>query len=299
MAEEYQKALLKHVEQIPWEPKFLESGVAHDKTQPNAAFGPLAGMTHAQLFADWDRGVGTTTCNTFLKACATAMGYTGGLPINSFDIAEALASRGLTHCWVLPDSGAEPECGDIFRLLAGVDQLDHNKLRKNHMGVVIEVNNGNWWTAEGGQGGKVSGQDKLMRKKYTGRPDYLRGWVSMRALLNANSSKSTNYWLGGWWKVEEESNDTWYYHFGANGSVAGSYYPPRTPLEPPIEAGFLGHFVESGYSKVEIRWNDESVDETIEVIKGGKAETTKSFVGKTRNGQKLKGTRIWNDYNKP
>ena len=67
--------------------------------------------------------------------------------------------------------------------------------------VVLEVGKDGWLTAEGGQGGKKTGYDRVCKKRYAGPPEHLRGWVSIKAL--ANAAAPTQDWIGGRWGSEE------------------------------------------------------------------------------------------------
>jgi hypothetical protein len=293
MADDHKAKLMAHVANIPMEPGGLASGPAHTKGNNNADFTRLAGMSHDSLLADWAVNKPTTCCNSFISSCAAAMGYTGAadIAVSSFDIAELLATRGLSHVWVLPDSGAEPECGDIFRLLG--DQPDHNGVRKNHMGVVLEVNGGSWTTVEGGQGGKTTGFDKICKKRYSGSPGDLRGWASMKALLGVN--KPLPYWLGGWWMVEQEPYDTWYYYFGTGGLVGCTMNRPHSALAPPANARFVGTHHEMVMFKRKIIWNNSDVDEELTFVIDTNPDRNNrkdKLVGKTKSGQKLTGVRL-------
>jgi hypothetical protein len=157
------------------------------------------------------------------------MGYTSQEGVGRFDIADRLNGRGLGHVWVPADSGATPQFGDIFRLYEA--SPDHNRVPLNHMAVSLSVSGTDWYTVESGQGGPSKGYDAILRKKKTWKPSSLRGWVSMKALLNAE--KPLPYWLGGWWEVEEGPYDTYYYYFAAGGKV--TYTTIRVSItSPPV-----------------------------------------------------------------
>jgi hypothetical protein len=234
-----------------------EKGITTD-----ARFRKYTGWEHKSLLEKWlsDR---STTCNEFCSRCADAMGYTSKNGVGRFEIADWLTTRGLSHVWVPAESGAVPDYGDVFRLLG--TEADANGNRLNHMAVSIAVVGSNWYTVESGQGGPSVGYDAILRKKRTWKPPSLRGWVSMKALLNAD--KPTPYWLGGWWRVEEVGqSDPYYYYFAAGGRVA---FTPRKPTNlnvEPLNPSMVGSFAPKGMFGVGVSWNGPEVDESYTVL---------------------------------
>jgi len=286
---DYKAALMAHIHDIPMFPGTLNSGEPNKKGTGKKRFQDLTGFTHDGLLDTWKTGGTTTSCNSFITGCATAMGYQGSIAMSQFEVAAELTARGLGHCWVTPDSGATPECGDIFRLLGA--EADLNGYRKNHMGVVLDVNGTEWTTVEGGQGGKNSGCDKLCRKVYPNGPESLQGWVSMKALLNAAAPVPD--WIGGWWMITEDPYDTWYYHFGPNGVVKGTSRAPRTPYDPPAHVEFSGTYSSNALYLAKLSWNTEDVDEELTFYMNADKKRKLDLVkGKTKRGNALSGERL-------
>lgn len=186
------------------------------------------------------------------------------------------------------DSGSTPEYGDVYRLYDSVP--DHNGVRLNHMGVSLYVNGTDWYTVDSGQSGPSMGHDALRRNKRTWKPSALRGWVSMRAMMNAN--KPLPFWLGGWWQVQGSGNDNpYYYYFGANSKVIFTPTTPTSFLVPPATASMVGNFDSKRMFVVEISWNSANVNEKFTVF--GDQKTRKyTFDGKTDAGNKLKAKRL-------
>lgn len=250
-------------------------------------FNKYTGYEHKSLLEKWlvNR---TTTCNEFCSRCAIAMGYTAKEGVGRFDIADWLNSRGLGHVWVPAESGSKPEYGDIFRLYS--PEPDHNGVRLNHMAVSLHVAGRDWYTVESGQGGPSKGYDAIVRKKREWMPTALRGWVSMKALLNAE--KPLPYWLGGWWKVEEEPYDTYWYHFGANGKVTYVTKPPVSVTGLPVPPCTTGTFRLKGMFGLEISWNSADFDETFTIIVQEQKARRYRMTGKTARGVELTATRL-------
>src|SRR5262245_53378739 len=268
--EEYQKKLRNFLAEIPLSGPEIKSGTPALKAPFKQAdidnlgkdvktddrFKKYTGWEHKGLLQKWlsDR---TTTCNEFCQKCALAMGYNSSEGVGRFDIADRLNGRGLGHCWVPAGSGATPEFGDIFRLFdAGPD---HNKVPLNHMAVSLLVSGTDWYTVESGQGGQSKGYDAILRKKKTWKPSSLRGWVSMKALLNAD--KPLPYWLGGWWEIEEGPYETYYYYFAAGGKVTYTTHRPAIATSLPPATPLVGSFVIKGMFRLDITWRSADVDE--------------------------------------
>jgi hypothetical protein len=249
------------------------------------------GYDHKRLLGKWknDR---TTTCNDFITKCVAAMGYKGQQGIGRFDIADQLSIHGLSHAWVPADSGSTPEYGDPYRLLGDIP--DHNGTRLNHMAITLYVNGTDWFTVEAGQGGPSKGVDSLRRRKRTWKDPALRGWVSMRAMMNA--SKPLPYWLGGWWQVQESGRDTpYYYYFDANGKVSYTSTAPASFLVPPTYAPLVGTFGGKRFHQIEISWNSEDVNETFTVTEN-QDDRKYTFIGKTDSGTTLTAQRLMLKY---
>ncbi len=74
------------------------------------------------------------------------------------------------------------------------DVPDDNGIRLNHMAVSLYIEGSTWYTVEGGQGGRRLGYDVIKRKIRPWPQPYLRGWVSMRALI-AETQPSPIGWV--------------------------------------------------------------------------------------------------------
>jgi hypothetical protein len=257
------------------------------QTEPR--FKKYTGYDHESLLRKWlaDR---TTTCNEFCGKCANAMGHNNpNETVGRFDIAERLFSLGLGHVWVPANSSTTPEYGDVFRLYSATP--DDNGVSLNHMGVSLDVAGTDWYTVESGQGGPSKGHDAIKRKKRPWKESSLQGWVSMKALLNAD--KPLPYWLGGWWEVEEDPYGTYYYYFAAGGKVT---YMRERPLViySPLATGpvVIGSFVVKGLFDVEITWRDGDGPESLRIITQEQKKRNYVMVGQTAKGVKLKATRL-------
>ena len=299
--QDYQFRFLKFIDPIPNDPQEIPSGTPviqapFDKTaldshageyQTNDKFRKFTGWEHESLLRKWlvDK---TTTCNEFVQKCVIEMGYTAKDGVGRFDIADWLSQAGLSHVWITPETGAVPECGDVFRLFDSTP--DENGMRLNHMAMVIKVAGDTLYSADSGQGGPIRGHDAIKRRERPWPPRGLRGWVSMKALLNV--AKPLPFWLGGWWQVEEEPYDTWYYFFDANGKVTcQSNAPVSVVVAPNNPNALVGTFSSKRMFEVEIAWNSADVDETITCI-SDPANRKYSITGKTARGAKLSGKRL-------
>src|SRR5262245_32494452 len=299
--EEYQKKLRDFLAEIPLSGPEVKSGTPALKApfeqtdidklekvlKTDDRFKKYTGWEHKGLLQKWlaDR---TTTCNEFCQKCAIAMGYTSPEGVGRFDIADRLNGRGLGHCWVPADSGATPEFGDIFRVFEV--KPDHNKAPLNHMAVSLHVSGTDWYTVESGQGGPSKGYDAIVRKRRTWRPSALRGWVSMKALLNAG--KPLPYWLGGWWEVGEAPYDTYYYYFAAGGKVTCTTARPPAVTLPPVAAPLIGSVVVKGMFSLDISWQSADVAESLTVVLQDAKKRRYVMDGKTARGTKLTTTRL-------
>jgi hypothetical protein len=270
--------------QYPFKSEDVEAlqGVKTDKR-----FKTYTGYDHISLLRKWlsDR---TTTCNEFVGRCVAAMGYAGTQNIGRFDIADQLNARGLDHLWVPADSGSIPEFGDVYRLYDSVP--DDNGMRLNHMAISLYVNGTDWLTVDAGQGGPSKGYDSIRRKKRTWKPSALRGWVSMKALLH--SEKPLPYWAGGWWKVQEGTQDPYFYYFSASGKVSFTPTAPTSIMTPPVNPSMVGNFVVKGMFDVEISWQSADVDEKLQITSQDSKKRNYVLDGKTALGTKLKAKRL-------
>lgn len=257
----------------------------------NPIFTTYTGYTHGGLLTKWlkDR---TTTCNEFCSRCGTAMGYVGedkNDGLGRFDIADVLTRYGRGHCWVPASSGSTPEYGDIFRLFA--QSKDHNGVNLNHMGVSLFVDGKTWLTVESGQGGPSTGYDAIERKSRDWPGAALQGWVNMKALLS--SGHRLDYWLGGWWEVQQGVFDVWYYWFGTGGKVICTSAKPDNLSQPPINPTLIGNFTKKGMFGVEISWQSKDVDESWQA--GVQDSTNRKFtmIGKVnKSSEKLAAKRM-------
>jgi hypothetical protein len=300
LTEDYQRKLKAFLEDVPplgsgeipsgkpaMLPPATREKIAAADLVTDPRFRKYTGWEHKSLLEKW-LGDKTTTCNEFCQKCALAMGYAGKDGIGRFDIADWLASRGLGHVWVRADSNATPEYGDIFRLYDSVP--DANGMRLNHMAVSLWVDGSDWFTVESGQGGPSKGFDSLMRKKRVWKPGALRGWVSMKALLHAETPLP--YWLGGWWAVEEGSYEQYYYYFAANGKVYCTAIAPSAMGAPPVAASPVGSFAIKRMFSVEISWNSADVSETMTLVRQDAKARQYLMQGKTARGVGLSAQRM-------
>ncbi len=274
--EPYQQLLKDFIADIPAAPKEINSGApvmpnitaaqwfqlmqdagVNPEKQPftDQKFLKYTGQSHVGLLEAWASGSQLTTCNAFAGRCGNKMGFTK-FALGQFEIATVLYNGGLGHAWIPAESGARPRYGDIFRS------------RHYHMGVSLDFDGegGNTWnTAEGGQGGKGAGCDKVKRKQATWNPESLQGWVDVGALLAAG--KPTPSWIGGWWEVRSTGR-VHYYHFGSNGVVrcVSAGMAPRNRFAPPPKGAATGFYEIKRYSDVVIRWADSDEDETFQRV---------------------------------
>lgn len=258
-----------------------------DDLKTNVSFKKYTGWEHKGLLQKWlvDR---TTTCNEFCQKCALAMGYTAQEGVGRFDIADRLNGRGLGHVWVPADSGATPQFGDIFRVYEA--KSDHNHVPLNHMAVSLYVSGTDWYTVESGQGGPSKGYDAILRKKRTWKPSALRGWVNMKALLNAD--KPLPYWLGGWWEVKEDAYENYYYYFAAGGKVTCTTNRPAVVTMPPVTAPLVGNFAIKGMFGLDISWQSADVAESLTIVTQEQKKRRYVMQGKTARATKLTATRL-------
>lgn len=245
-------------------------------------FRKYTGWEHKSLLLKWVSD-GTTTCNEFCQKCALNSGYTGDIGIGRFDLLDQLINRGLGHVWVHADSGAQPEFGDIFRLLGDVP--DDNGIRLNHMAVSLYIEGSTWYTVEGGQGGRRLGYDAIKRKIRPWPQPYLKGWVSMRALIA--ETQPVPYWLGGWWEVEEEPYDTYWYYFSAGGKVSCCYSKPVSFLSPPLSANLQGVMTLKGMYECDVVWQSQDGKESLKLSVQRQAKRDYQMEGRTARGVKL------------
>jgi hypothetical protein len=225
----------------------LESPTANPKPQTNADFLDLTGQSHLGLMQNWAGGGIMTTCNLFVGRCCAKMGHTG-FSVGQFEIAKILYNNGLGHVWVAATSGDRPRYGDIF------------KPKRTHLGVSLDFAGGVWRTVEAGQGGKSKGFDCVKRKEQGWDPDGLEGWVNMAALLSAGKVGIPS-WLGGWWRIEENGTQEYYYHFHASGAVSYSPAPPASSFSLPVNPSMSGSCRMANYSDVLVHWNSADDDE--------------------------------------
>lgn len=256
------------------------------KTDP--LFRKYTGWEHKSLLQKWlvDK---TTTCNEFCQKCAIAMGYTAKDGVGRFDIADWLNRMGLGHVWIPASSNSTPEYGDIFRLFG--PNPDNNGVPLNHMAVSLHVLGDDWYTVESGQGGPSRGFDAIKRRKRSWKPEALRGWVSMKALLNAG--QPLPYWLGGWWQVEEGPYESYHYYFASGGKVTCLTSAPASITAPPTSSGpLVGNFAMKGMFGVQLSWTSADVDETLTVVVQEQKKRRYVMEGRTARGVKLTATRL-------
>lgn len=150
-------------------------------------FSALTGMSHGSMLRNWAvGGRGTlTSCNSFAGRCSAAMG--SKISISAFELEKLLRTHGKGHAYVPAASGRRPAYGDIF------------KAKSFHMGVSLGFEGDTWVTAEGGQGGPISGYDVVKIKRQKWDPAAVEGWCDMGVFLGAHAP--TPGWLVGAWTV--------------------------------------------------------------------------------------------------
>lgn len=219
---------------------------AEKTIRTNDAFKRVAGLDHETLLDSWADGGLLTSCNGFVGHAALAVGISG---LGGFSVEQTLAKWGKQHCWVRPNTGEEPQFGDIYESRAPGPGYE---LR--HVGVSVSVKDGVWHTVEGGQGGPLAGADKVARIKKPYNLNHVLGWVDMRRLTSGVPGLPD--WLIGTWMIY--CNDHHYvYSFNYRGEVTEKVYQPTaSPSEqvPMLDSGkILGVIGDT----VKLSWNRE------------------------------------------
>ena len=151
-----------------------------DSKQDAAYFTQLTGATQKSLEANWKiPGNRFTTCSSFLPIFATTIRRAGMLPletVNKFGFKNTIALHGFALNsevgWV-PYSGspAGAKPGDFF-------QLGHGGWT-DHVGVILEIEDGQWSLVAGGAGGPSSKHDGVKRTALQPIPGGLMGWLDV------------------------------------------------------------------------------------------------------------------------
>lgn len=125
-----------------------------------------------------------TTCNAFLGKMARLLGAELGVPPGKWLNAGVLqldwVDKDLPGSWVPvdPSGKLKPQVGDFYsRPLP----LSGNLVQKfGHVGIVAEFKGSNWFSVDGGQGGRSKEKDfikKVDRKTYD--PSQINGWCDI------------------------------------------------------------------------------------------------------------------------
>lgn len=116
----------------------------------------------------------TTTCNVFVGVVVRKALAAGGLANRVFQSFDLPKAGGNAWNW-FPTPDKSPKPGDFF-------QVGTRGGRYEHVGIIIDVNEGTWSTAESGQGGPSSGCDIIKRK--TKAAYNLMGWIDVDAYFD-------------------------------------------------------------------------------------------------------------------
>lgn len=150
-----------------------------DSKTDAAYFTQLTGATQKSLEAQWKTGSKFTTCSSFLPVFATRIRSAGMLPletVNKFGFKNSVVLHGFALNsevgWV-PYSGspAGAKPGDFF-------QLGHGGWT-DHVGVILEIEDGQWSVVAGGAGGRSSNRDGVKRTTLQPVPGGLMGWLDV------------------------------------------------------------------------------------------------------------------------
>lgn len=223
----------------------------------NPAFTDLSGLTHTKLLNSWKDGGLLTSCNGFVDKAVSAM---GGRGLGGFDVEKLLRSMNKSHCWITPASKPKslPRYGDVFetRVPARPGQGYENL----HVGVSLEIRNGEWHTVEGGQGGPGSlGCDRVARVAKAYNERNVLGWVDMKLFLS--NAPPLPDWLLGSWYIYSGKQIVYVYKFDRYGGVAQFIFAGHDALpdaESPADMGSLTLFPGD---KVEIHWTRKGTTE--------------------------------------
>ena len=106
---------------------------------PEERFNKATGGTKIDLEKMWLTRPTYSTCESFLGYIGQLIGQGGWAGMSN------VMNKSITKkAWVTPDSGSTPKPGDVYHLGAGRLIL--------HVGIVIDVGDTTWWTADFGQG---------------------------------------------------------------------------------------------------------------------------------------------------
>ncbi|MEO8025403.1 MAG: hypothetical protein ABI823_02960 [Bryobacteraceae bacterium] len=212
--------------------KDVAAAIAGKLVKDNDKFKTLTGLTHTQLLTNWLSGGIMTSCNGFVGKAGEAAGVKG---LGGFGVEATLAKMGKRHCWISPLSGEKPQWGDVFETLS---RTDGNDYMNQHVGINLSVEGEDWYTIEGGQGGRGLGFDRVARVKKKYRTSDVLGWVDMRLL--ASGKPALPDWLVGTWMIYAGSK-TYVYSFDRYGEVTQQAYRPS-----PLPNGSNGPTLDKG-----------------------------------------------------
>ncbi len=214
----------------------------------NSDFAALTNYTHTQLLNAWKDGGHMTSCNVFAANATAAMGASG---LGSFGVVEQLSKLNKMHCWILPESGARPNYGDLFECLS---HTPGNSYMNIHVGISLKVEGDKWYTIEGGQGGAGTGVDKVARcvRKYD--TSHILGWVDMKLFLTRGLVIPD--WLIGSWVIYA-GDQTFNYRINRYGEVKQLAFQASGALAdtvPPLDTGRVSL---AGSESLSIQWTRE------------------------------------------
>jgi hypothetical protein len=269
-------------------------------------FQRLTGVTQKMLQAQWDIGKNYTTCNAFTGVYGHHLGDTVGcfhalfpsdyLKGDSGTQPGHKKRKSMAHAWVKSTvDGPRPKYGDMYQI-AG----EHVKDNKGnvmydtaHVGIVMEFNDdGTWFHADSGQGGKGAGQDRILKQISPTPFDYkkLRGWIDLD-LYFGNIPDPTippPPWLGGWWVVKWRGTDYYYYFDGSNTVTWTQWKPDNLEISPIPFPIHTGNLLMTGADSFKITWNDSGSIENHSLAVGSKDE----IVGLWNSKENLSGVRL-------
>jgi hypothetical protein len=248
----------KILNEIPKTPE----GIRSDR-QPDL-FLKWTGMSHKELMDSWRANMKGPTLLTACGGFAAKFGLRIGIKdIKSyFKLKQSLADIGKSHAWVPASSGAKPEVGDILRhspryhvdVAAGWDGVGEKaKLKRVAAGQSVHKRPTTSVENEFDALKWVTGANAY-------NPANLEGWLDLDKYFDVAPSVGpigpTFGWLKGWWKVWD--GNTYWYHFGPNGTVQYTMTEPTNLSSPPIKPTNVGNYSYTLPSTLVVTWNKVS-----------------------------------------
>jgi hypothetical protein len=228
-------------------------------------FTRLSGITQNQLLESWglkarkdgkiikDTPPGLTSCNSFVANYAGDAGIGIGKPgrsLGQFNLDKKVAGWGKGFAWIPATEGARPKFGDIFEIAT-----------TPHQGISLDFEGDtNWNTAEGGQGGSLSGFDIIKRKRLpqsggavTHPRGPLRGWVDIDLFANGPPPTTVPGWLLGWWSMPWRGQ-VFFYFFEASFTVSWTLTRPISPAFAPLRFNDTATLTMDGQTSITLKW---------------------------------------------